>query len=155
MPHSISSDLYAAFGRLGKRLRLRDAPAHSLVSGEVYPFTDFDETLKSTKGENTQTATVGLGDTTIATVPAGERWWVHSLLVVRDSTGDRNINELHVKVGGVKVTVAYQASGSFLGTGVITPIPLDQGDSISFSVIGGTTNGAWNPSIVYRKEEYF
>ena len=150
----INSDLFRAFGRLGQRLRLKDAPVASGVSSDVIPITDFDELLRQIKvWAATQDISAGSGSTVFFTVPSGKRWRVLRLEI---STGTSGSSKAYYRVGGSSgQAFDLWPSGTdavfFEGHGD----PLDQGDEISMVNTGNGADNARELVCYYTEEDAF
>jgi hypothetical protein len=154
----IASDIYRAFSRLGKRLRLKDAPAFAGVSSDVVPTTDFDKLLAETAYELLTLTSHAASDAwyVVATVPGGKRWTIHAFDLQR-KTGDYECTG--IGLAGADATSqtdpvileSFSATNSYQ-SGLINSFPLDQGQTVVILLGTGTTGGNWALRI-WRTEE--
>jgi len=148
----ISSELWAAFGRLGKRLRLKDAPEQTGVSPIVQAVTDFDELLRSPQVESVTVDLSGTSGvfTAVATVPSGQRW----KLTFFDRNALASVGAATLRIGGVEVSLQGPGtSRTFLY--FQQPFLLDEGDAIGVTNTGDGTDNARVMTYVATKEDSF
>jgi len=145
----IASDIYRAFSRLGKRLRLKDGPAFAGVSSDVVPTTDFDKLLAETGYQLLTLTSHAASDAwyVVATVPGGKRWTIHALDLQR-KTGDYECTGIGLagadstSQGDPMIFDLFSAATSYQ-SGLIQSFPLDQGQTIVILLGTGTTGGNW------------
>jgi len=149
----VNSDLYRAFGRLGNRLRLKDAPAETGVSSDVVAVTNFDALLETIIGaETVLDLSASPGAEKIAfTIPAGERWHVHYFRL--EAVDVQSF--MFVFVGGQKLDLSTGATGAHIVYPASGPITLQPGDTIGARATGDGGDNSRSLFIYYRSEDSY
>jgi hypothetical protein len=165
----LESDLFAAFARLGKRLRLKSGSAgltNPRVENTVVPITSMDDLLKKWELFYTEHTIGGASQTdTIATVPTGKRWEIFALRFYRES-GDRTIDTWGIVEPGVAegsqtwnntlVLDTFTASNNYRSGMLNQPLALPEGAGVTFSTTAaGSTNGTYHIQILLLEEDAF
>ena len=156
----LNSDLFAAFARLGKRLRLKqESDAVPAVSSIVMPITNMDDLIGIIKQVQQTITTTGGGQVQVfVTVPAGKRWKVWAFYMARDG-GDRNLNWVYISMGAAgaeRVNLdSFTAAATYVSGILAQPITLDQGQALLANVTGGTTDGDYTTYLWITEEDAF
>lgn len=153
------AELSGAYRRLYERLTVKGPSTKSTVPPHILPgvrlVTDLDELLKVLDIDLTTTGGLGVGTSTVRTVPADERWTLYGYHVSR-SAGDRNSTALVLlDTGGHSLTLATWAAAQSDATQLPHPVPLDRGWALQLAVSGGTTDGAWVVRFLVAKEKAY
>jgi len=95
----------------------------------------------------------GTGDLSIFTVPAGERLWIHNLYYIRAS-GDRTVDAIRLQDDQVArtQTVEFFTADSEHTWEPRTPFPIDEGDQILVTIVGGGTDGTFVGNLWVSRE---
>jgi len=131
----LESDLFAAFARLGKRLRLKSGSAgltNPRVENTVVPITSIDDLLATQFVADTTLSVAGgsAGNNGALTVSTGKRWTVLALNIYRAS-GDNTIDELRISdAQGDYFTLVTQSAASSLQIRLEQPVILGEGQHI-------------------------
>jgi len=165
----LESDLFGAFARLGKKLRLKSGSAgltNPRVENTVMPITSMDDLLKEWQIWYTEHTIGGASQTdTIAYVPNGKRWTIYAVRFVRES-GDRTVDTWGIVEPGVaegsqnwdNTLVLYSfTAASIYSSGMLNqPITLPEGAGLIFSTSSaGSTNGTYHIQVLLFEEDAF
>jgi hypothetical protein len=142
--------------RLVRRYSLTPGPTEEamILYPAVIPVQDMGEVLRIAKIVFETSALVVGGNTTVATVPAGKRWWVHAYDIQRAS-GDRTITNVNVNdptASGNLILDSFSATGSHQ-LRLEYPIIMDENWYLKVGLGGGTTDGDWTAALLVEEED--
>ncbi len=154
---TIPSRALAVWRRLYTRYELEPFPASvgPDVSKTIVPVTFADELLAVPDIDRTTSGVIGLGNNTLRTVPAGERWELLAYEFTRN-TNDRNIDGVRVKdpAGDLMSIDLFTASNERVLI-LTAPLILETSWQVIINIIGGTADGTWDSRLFVRKSTQF
>jgi len=161
----IPSKRFDVFQRLYTRYTLEPLPAAGSIVGLspiIIPITNVDELLRRSRviQDTVSFEDISTGQTTGLVCPAGLRRQVTVVEFTRLS-GDRNQDILSVidanggSVANQPIRLNIQTAASFLLVTFGQPVQMDEGDSLAFTITGGTTDGDWQARILCSEEDAF
>lgn len=145
--------------RLATRFTLRvtkDLAGAFPMGSVILPITNIDDLLSEAAIVNETSPSGGVASYTVLTVPAGKRYKLHALTVVRVG-GDHTISYWFlVDPTTNNITIGYFTAASSFYTGILNhPITLDQNWLVAVYASAGTVNSAWSGFGLITREDAF
>ncbi len=156
---SIPSRALDVWRRLYTRYSLEPGPPSIPpdVAKTIFPVTQADRLLQTSRVVQQLVVVSGTGAKNAFTVPAGQRWTWYAFYAAR-TAGDSTISRLDMtdEVNGlVMILDVITAAGEYAPGVFNTPLPLDEGDTINFTIGGGSTFNDWNANALIDVETMF
>lgn len=160
-PGGLRAELSNAYRRLYNKLRIKGASTSSAAPPHILPgvriVTSLDELLRVAKAVTFTTGDVAGGGVIVGiTVPQGKRWRLYAYRVSR-TTGDHTITQVFVtdtSEGGSVLIQEETAGTSIFQVLPGSPIPMDEGDSLSILLATGAS-GTWTTLCWVEEEDAF
>jgi hypothetical protein len=153
LPRPLPIDLFAALGRLGRRLRIQGDGQQPYISPYISATTDLDELLRTPKlpPQVAKDLTSGTAYTAYFTVPTGKRWKIFKIF--RDgTTGTSRVRIARTDGQSIPLT-NNETTGKVID--IDAPLTMDEGWSVGMNATnnGADTNIGMN--ILYEEEDAF